>query len=116
MATAEIKPEITYEDFTKLDLRIGRIVEVKEFPRARNPSYKVAVEFADLGLKWSSAQITSYSIDELVGRQVICTVNMPPRNVAGFMSEVLIMGAANEAGDIILLKPSSEVVTGTIVY
>jgi len=116
MVTNPIKPEIVYDDFAKIDLRIGKIVEVKEFPRARNPSYKVAVEFADLGIKWSSAQITSYAIEELIGRQVICCINMPPRNIAGFKSEILIMGAENEAGDVILLKPSSDVVTGTLVY
>ena len=86
------KPPIVYDDFAKVDMRVGRIVTVKPFERARNPSYKVEVDFGPLGRKWSSAQITSYSEADLVGRLVVCVVNMPPRNIAGFQSEVLILG------------------------
>ena len=110
------KDQIVYDDFAKVEMRIGRISDVKEFTRARNPSYKVEVDFGDFGKKWSSAQITSYSIEELVGKLVTCTVNMPPRNIAGFQSEVLIMGAANSNGDVILLSPSADVPLGSEVF
>jgi len=103
------KDEIVYDDFAKIELRIGEIKEILPFPRARNPSYKVCVSFGDLGDKWSSVQITNYPEKELMGRQVICVVNMPARNIAGFMSEILILGAPNEKGETILLKPSSTV-------
>jgi len=106
------KSQIVYDDFAKVDMRIGKIIEVLPFPRARNPSYKVAVEFGDLGIKWSSVQITSYSVDELVGKLVVCVVNMPPRNIAGFLSEILIMGAHNSAGDVVILQPEKDVIVG----
>ena len=114
---------ITYDDFAKVDLRIGRVVEVQPFPKARNPSWKVRVDLGpDLGEKWSSAQITNYSADELVGTQVVCVCNFPPRNIAGFMSEVLILGAPDADGKIILLSPrrdgggSGAVAPGAKVY
>ena len=110
-----MKPEITYEDFARIDIRVGRVVEVLPFPRARNPAYKVAVSFADLGVKWSSAQITSYTPEALVGRAVVCVVNMPPRNIAGFRSEILILGAHNEAGAVIVLQPEGPVIEGGAV-
>jgi tRNA-binding protein len=110
------KPEIVYDDFAKVDIRIGRVAEVQPFSRARNPSYKVAVSFADLGIRWSSAQITSYAPEALVGRQVVCVVNMPPRNIAGFKSEILILGAHNEAGDVIILSPDANVIEGGQVF
>lgn len=110
------KPPIVYDDFAKVDIRIGRVVAVKSFERARNPSYKVEVDFGALGKKWSSAQITSYTQDELVGRLVVCVVNFPPRNIAGFQSEVLILGAKNGGGDVILLSPRAEVAPGESVF
>lgn len=110
------KTEITYDDFLKLEMRVGRIVEVQDFPRARNPSYKVAVEFGELGTRWSSAQITNYTPEQLIGRQVVCVVNFPPRNIAGFQSEILIMGVPNAAGQTILLQPESEAVIASEVF
>jgi tRNA-binding protein len=110
------KPEIVYDDFAKIDMRIGKVVEVLPFPRARNPAYKVAVEFGDLGVKWSSAQITSYTTENLVGKLVVCVVNMPPRNIAGFQSEILIMGAHNSNKDVIILQPESDVIVGGEVF
>ena len=110
------KEEIVYDDFAKVEMRMGKIVEVKDFPRARNPSYKVCVDFGDLGNRWSSVQITNYLVDELVGRAVICVVNMPARNIAGFKSEILVMGVPNEAGETILLQPSAEAVLGSEVF
>src|SRR5215207_3636399 len=96
------KAQIAYEDFAKLEIRIGRIKTVLPFERARTPAYKVEVDFCELGTRWSSAQITSYSEADLVGRLVACVVNMPPRNIAGFQSQILILGARNDKGDVIL--------------
>jgi tRNA-binding protein len=110
------KPPIVYDDFAKIDIRIGRVVTVRSFERARNPSYKVEVDFGPLGRKWSSAQITSYSKTELMGRLVACVVNMPPRNIAGFQSEVLILGAKNARADVILLSPLAEIALGEPVF
>ncbi|PID63940.1 MAG: tRNA-binding protein [Gammaproteobacteria bacterium] len=110
------KDQIEYDDFARVEMRLGRIVEVREFPRARNPSYKVCVDFGELGQRWSSAQITNYPEAELVGRAVICVVNMPPRNIAGFQSEILILGVNNDAGEVILLQPSAEAVIGSEVH
>ena len=110
------KPPIVYDDFSKVEIRIGRIVAVKPFERARNPSYKVEVDFGPLGRKWSSAQITSYSEAELIGRLVACVVNFPPRNIAGFQSEVLILGARNAHSEVILLSPLTEVTLGEQVF
>ncbi|MDO5620738.1 MAG: tRNA-binding protein [Paracoccus sp. (in: a-proteobacteria)] len=112
-----LKPQVDYQSFDSLDLRIGRVVEVQPFPRARNPSYKVAVDFGpDIGLRWSSAQITRYAPDELLGRNVVCVVNFAPRNIAGFQSEVLIMGAENPAGEVVVLTTESTVAPGQPVY
>jgi tRNA-binding protein len=110
------KPPIVYDDFAKVDIRVGRVVTVKPFERARNPSYKVEVDFGAHGRKWSSAQITNYSEAELGGRLVVCVVNMPPRNIAGFQSEVLILGAKNESSEVILLAPLAEIAPGEPVF
>ncbi|MCA1338287.1 tRNA-binding protein [Pseudooceanicola marinus] len=112
-----LKPTADYSNFEALDLRVGKVVEVKPFPRARNPSYKVAVDFGgELGVKWSSAQITRYSEEELMGKTVVCIVNFAPRNIAGFQSEILIMGAANAAGETVVLSPESDVEIGGAIY
>lgn len=110
------KAQIVYNDFERIDARIGRVVSVQPFDRARTPAYKVEVDFGDLGRKWSSAQITSYSAEELVGRLVACVVNMPPRNIAGFQSEILILGARNSAGEVKVLTPTHEVGIGGQVF
>lgn len=110
------KEQIVYDDFARVEMRLGRIAEVQDFPRARNPSYKVRVDFGALGSRWSSAQITNYSPEELIGRAVICVVNMPPRNIAGFKSEILVMGVPNAAGQTILLQPSADAVLGSEVF
>lgn len=106
---SDIKPQTSYDIFEQVDFRIGRIVAVEPFPRARNPSYKVAVDLGDLGVKWSSAQITHYAPEDLIGTLVTCICNFPPRNIAGFMSEVLVLGASDEAGNVILVSPRSDV-------
>lgn len=110
------KPEITYDQFSAVELRVGRVLEVQPFPKARHPSWKVRVDLGPLGEKWSSAQITNYTADELVGTQVVCVCNFPPRNIAGFASEVLILGAADADGKVILLSPRSRVAPGERVY
>jgi len=114
--TESLKPEIVYDTFAAVDLRVGRIVEVLPFPRARNPSYKVTVDFGPFGIRQSSAQITNYTPEDLVGTLVISAVNLPPRNIAGFRSEVLILGAADAEGRVILLTPRSEVAPGQPVF
>lgn len=107
----------TIEDFDKLDMRVGEIVAVEDFPRARNPSYKIRVNFGDeIGEKWSAAQATNYPREELLGRQVIGVVNFPPRNIAGFMSECLILGVPTQDGKLSLLVPALPAKIGGKVY
>jgi tRNA-binding protein len=107
-----VKDQAQFEDFARLDLRVGTVVAVEAFPRARNPSYKVQVDFGAIGTRWSSAQITTYLAEELVGTQVCCVVNFAQRNIAGFLSEILILGAPDEEGRIILASPRSIVPNG----
>lgn len=104
----EPSSHITYDDFAKIDLRVGRVIEVQPFPKARNPSWKVRVDLGVLGEKWSSAQITNYPAEQLVGSLVVCICNFPPRNIAGFLSQVLILGAPDADGKIILLSPRKD--------
>lgn len=100
---------ITIDDFQKVDMRVGRIIDVEEFPEARKPSLKLTIDFGTLGTRRSSAGLKDYYTPaELVGRQVICVVNFPPRRVAGFPSEVLVLGATQRDGRIILLEPDAE--------
>ncbi|MBP9185291.1 MAG: tRNA-binding protein [Fuscovulum sp.] len=105
---------IGYDDFAKVDIRVGRIVKAEPFPEARKPAYKLWVDFgADLGVKRSSAQITKhYTIEGLVGRQVLAVVNFPPRQIGPVMSEVLVLGLPDEAGEVVLLGPGHEVPLG----
>lgn len=106
---------ITFEDFTKVDLRVGTIIEVKDFEAARNPSYQLAIDFGGLGIKKSSAQITTlYSKEDLLGRQIIAVVNFPRKQIAKFMSECLVMGAVKDK-DVFLLHPEIKVPNGTAV-
>jgi tRNA-binding protein len=108
---------IAYEDFERVDVRVGVITDVEDFPRARNPSYRLTIDFGpEIGVKRSSAQVTSYTHDELRGKQVIAVVNFEPRNIAGFMSEVLVLGAADADGQVVLLAPTREVVVGGRMY
>lgn len=104
----------TVEDLHKLDIRIGTIVSAEPFPEARKPAIKLSIDFGELGLKRTSAQITRrYEPDGLVGRQVVAVVNFPPRRIAGFESEVLVLGGVPEEGDVILLAPDRPVSNGT---
>jgi tRNA-binding protein len=111
-----LKDLATYDDFARLDIRIGRIVEVQPFPRARNPSYKVGVDVGADRIMWSSAQITNYQPDELVGSLVVCVCNLGSKNIAGFTSELLILGAKDADGKVIALTPRSAVEVGQPVF
>ena len=106
---------INFEDFTKVDLRVGTIIEVDDFPKARNPAYQLTIDFGGLGIKKSSAQITTiYTKEELLGRQIVATINFPKKQIANFMSECLVMGAV-DGKDVILLKPEHIVKNGSTV-
>ncbi|WP_411894404.1 tRNA-binding protein [Winogradskyella sp. A2] len=103
---------ITFEDFTKVDLRVGTITEVKDFPSARKPAYQLTIDFGDLGIRRSSAQITTlYKKEDLLNRQVVAVVNFPKKQIANFMSECLVMGAVKE-DDVFLLNPETKVKNG----
>ena len=104
------------EDFLKLDIRIGKILKAEIFPKAKKPAYKLEIDFGSFGIKCSSAQITAnYTPEELKGKLVTAVINFPPRNIAGFNSEVLVLGAVPEEGEVILLKPDSYVKPGSRV-
>jgi len=108
---------IAYEDFLKVDMRVGVVVSVEDFPKARRPSYKFEIDFGpDLGIRYSCAQLTNYRKEELVGRQIVAVVNFPPKNIAGFASQVLILGVPMPGGAVALLSPLDEAVIGSRVY
>ncbi len=112
----QLEPQATYDDFLRLDIRIGKVVEVQPFPRARNPSYKVAVDVGADRIMWSSAQITNYEPEALVGTLVVCVCNLGAKNIAGFTSELLILGAKNADGKITILSPRAAVAAGEPVF
>lgn len=106
---------ITFEDFTKVDLRIGTIIEVNDFPEARKPAYKLTIDFGDLGIKKSSAQITTlYKKEDLLNKQIVAVVNFPKKQIAKFNSSCLVLGAVN-GKDVILLNPETKVKNGSSV-
>ena len=104
---------IDFEDFMKVDIRVGRITSVEDFPEARKPAWKLRIDFGpELGEKRSSAQITNYSREELEGSLVVAVVNFPPRQIGPVLSEVLTLGVPDEEGRVILLRPDSDVPLG----
>jgi len=104
---------ISYGDFERVDIRVGRIVQVDDFPEARKPAYRLRIDFGPaIGVKRSSAQITTYTKDELLGRQVIAVVNFPPRQIGPFLSEVLTLGMPDADGQVVLVTPTREVPLG----
>lgn len=113
-----MKPDIQYNDFSAVDIRVGTIQRAEVFPEARVPAYKLYIDFgSEIGEKCSSAQITdNYTLEELVGRQVLAVVNFPPKQVGPFMSEVLTLGHTNKDGTIILVRPDRPVPNGTGLY
>ena len=111
-----LKPQATYDDFARLDIRIGKVVDVQPFPRARNPSFKIGVDVGAERIMWSSAQVTNYAPIDLLGSLVVCVCNFAPKNIAGFTSELLILGARDADGNVIVLGPRSEVRVGELVF
>ena len=111
-------PTVTFEDFQQIEMRVGRIVAAEPFPEARKPAYKLRIDFgSEIGIKQSSAQLTIlYTCEELVGRFVVGVVNFPPRRVAGFNSEVLVLGAADSEGAVVLLHPDRDVPLGARIF
>jgi tRNA-binding protein len=104
---------ITWEQFEAVDMRVGRVLEVAEFPEARVPAWKLRIDFGpEVGEKWSSAQITDYGREELDGRLVVAVVNFPPKRIGPFLSEVLVLGALDDAKGVVLLRPDSDVEPG----
>lgn len=106
--------QITYDDFARVDIRVGRIVQADEFPQAKKPAYKLRIDFgSEIGVKSSSAQVTKYyRPEQLVDRLVLAVVNFPPRQIATFFSEVLTLGVILGAGDIVLVQPDRDVPLG----
>ena len=105
---------ISWEDFEKVDIRTGTILEVNDFPGAKKPAYQLTIDFGELGIKKSSAQITAlYTKEEIIGKQVIAVVNFPVKQIANFFSECLVLGVYNENKDVVLLHPSLPVKNGS---
>jgi len=106
----------SFEDFQDVDIRVGTITHVEPFPEAEKSAYKFKIDFGSLGEKTSSAQITArYSMDDLNGKQILAVFNFPAKRIAGFKSEVLILGVPNEEREIVLLQPESELPNGSVV-
>ena len=117
--TAEaLSAEITYDDFRKVDIRVGTIVAAEPYPEARKPAYKLTVDFGPaIGMRRTSAQITKhYKVDELIGRQVAAVINFPKKQIGKFMSEVLVLGFPDDAGEVVMIQPGLGVPNGGRLY
>ena len=109
----KMKEEITFEDFLKIDIRVGTIIEVCDFKKARKPAYQLKIDFGDLGIKKSSAQITNlYSKEDLINKQVTAVLNFTPRQIANFLSEVLVLGIHDTSNNVVLLQTSKRAKNG----
>lgn len=107
---------ITWQDFEKIDIRVGTILTVSDFANAKKPSYQLTIDFGELGIKKSSAQITSlYQKGDLLGKQIIAVVNFPPKQIANFFSECLVLGVYNDANEVVLLQPTLAITNGNKV-
>ncbi|WP_312127161.1 tRNA-binding protein [Brevundimonas sp.] len=118
MAAGEIAPQIGFEDFLKVDIRVGQIIQAEPFPEARKPAYRLTIDFGpDIGVKRSSAQITeNYSLEQLQGRKVAAVVNFPPRQIGPMMSEVLTLGFPDANGHVVLLGVDRDLPLGGRLY
>ncbi len=105
----------TWDEFERLELAVGMITEVEDFPEARNPAYKLTLDFGPRGTRRSSAQATHYAKDDLVGRQVVCVLGFESKRVAGFKSEVLVLGAYSDEHGVVLLRPDRDVEPGSLI-
>jgi len=104
---------MTWDDFEKIDIRRGTIIEVADFPKAKKPAYQLTIDFGESGIKKSSAQIVSlYQKEELLGKQIVAIVNFPPKQIANFFSECLVLGVYNEKNEVVLLQPQRTVQNG----
>lgn len=104
---------LSWEEFEKVDMRVGTVLEVNDFPKARKPAYQLRIDFGALGIKNSSAQIVNlYSKEELIGKQIIAVVNFPPKQIANFISECLVLGIYNENNEVVLLSPDKKTENG----
>lgn len=105
--------EITWTDFEKVDIRVGTVISTSEFKEARNPSYKLEIDFGTIGILKSSAQLTSlYEVEELVGKQILAVVNFPKKQIATMMSECLVLGLVGKGSDVVLVAPDKKVTNG----
>ena len=112
-----LSEKIQFGDFLKVDIRVGTIIAVEDFPEARKPSYKLEIDFGSLGKKRSSAQITHhYKKEDLIGKQIIAVVNFSPKQIVKFMSEVLTLGLPDEKGMVVLIEPSIKVPNGSRMF
>lgn len=108
---------ITYDDFAKVDMRVGKVIVVDDFPEARKPAYILTIDFGPgIGVKRSSVQVTNYKKEDLLGRQVVCVVNFPTKQIGPFFSEVLTLGAERKEGGYELLRPDPDAVLGKRIY
>ncbi len=108
---------IQYEDFSKVEMRVGKIIEVNDFPKAKKPVYQLTIDFGDYGIKNSSAQITDvYKKEDLINRLIVAVTNFPPKQIANFISEVLVLGTNNVNKQVVLLQPGENVILGERIY
>ena len=116
-STPDVREQVRIEDFERVDIRVGRIVAADPFPAARKPAYQLTIDFGPLGLRRSSVQITEvYRLEDLVGKLVLAVLNFPPRRIAGFNSEVLVLGVPDAAGNVVLLTPERAAPLGGRVF
>lgn len=116
-STAAVQSSDVWNAFSTVEIRVGRVVEALPFPEARKPAIKVRIDFGEFGKRWSSAQITDrYQVDQLLGRQVMAVTNLPPKRIAGFVSECLTLGVPNADGEVVLIAPDEEVPLGSRLF